>query len=81
MTRTIGIASFDDLEGGVEFVPDEGVEASVHYFVEVAGVEADGYSIFATTSIYLEEIVFLQRYVIKDGEVLFVFPFPCVESA
>lgn len=71
-SRTIGIASFDDLEGGVGAVPYGGGETPVHHFVEVAGVEADGCSVFAATGVYLEEIAFLKGYIIKGEKAAFV---------
>ena len=53
-------------------VSDGGGQAPVHYFVEVAGVEADGCGVFAATGVYLEEIAFLKCYVIKGEEAAFV---------
>lgn len=71
-SRTIGIASFDDLEGGVGAVSYGGGEAPVHHFIEIAGVEADCCSVFAATDVYLEEIAFLKGYIIKGEKAAFV---------
>lgn len=53
-------------------MPDWGGEAPVHHFIEVAGVEADGCSVFAATGVYLKEISFMKCYVIKGEEAAFV---------
>jgi hypothetical protein len=67
----VGVASFDEFEGGVRDIPDGAGQTPVDYFVDFACIEADGGGVFSGAGVYLQEITFLQFDVVECEESTF----------